>query len=438
MSVSTETPVPSKLEIAPFVAVMSVGYVLFAPAAIPDVLTGRFHVGYTEFGLVTSVPLLSFVLAQAPSSYLTTRYSTTRILLGVTLIHLMLAVTLDFAHTFLTLLALRAVWGLAGGVVLTAGATHIVRLHQGSSATSEQGFYGGALTFGGVVAFLAVPVLLENMGRFGLHTPGTLVGVLAAVACWRHRDESITHPDRSQSTTEPDESTTVANPTERAANPNERHRTVRSTKRKRMANRTSKDLLSNVRYVLSHPVVVVAAVCYVATMGSYVALSTFITAYFDALDVAGPLNAAVLLVATTGRAVGGVVTDRWEVHDWTVIAVATAMAILGFAVLALARSPTVLLIFPLLAMLAISFPFGAIYGVAGDTTVDAGIALAIVIAAGNLAALLLPAVTGIIRDMTGSYRDAFLLLGALNAIAAITVIGLRAKHDVHSSIDRSQ
>lgn len=391
MGASPDGSAPKALELVPFVAVLSVGYVLFAPAAIPAALIDRFDVGYTAFGLLTSVPLLSVVLAQFASGHLTARYATTRVLLVATAAHVVLTIALEFARVFPTLLAFRAVWGLASGVVLTVGATHIARLHEGTKATYRQGFYGGALTFGGLIAFLVVPSLLDGGAPIGRYGPGAFIGVLASIACWRHRGERLTVPQR---------------PPARGGEPNPAEST------------TSFDLLV-------HPVVVVAAFCYVASLGSYVTLSTFITAYFETIDVSGPLNVAVLLVATTGRAAGGIVAGRWDVHGWTLIAAATMTAVAGFGVLALTRSTVVLLLCPFVAMLAVSVPFGAIYGVTADATTKEGSALAIVIAVGNLAALLLPALTGAIRDATGEYGGAFVMLGVVNAVAAIGAVSLR-------------
>jgi nitrate/nitrite transporter NarK len=76
---------------------------------------------------------------------------------------------------------------------------------------------------------------------------------------------------------------------------------------------------------------------------------------------------------------------------------------------------------------AVSFPFGAIYGLAGDVTTSEGIALAVVIAAGNVAALVLPAITGGIRDATGEYAGGFVLLGVINAAAVTGVVWLQRK-----------
>jgi len=84
--------------------------------------------------------------------------------------------------------------------------------------------------------------------------------------------------------------------------------------------------------------------------------------------------------------------------------------------------------FPLIAMVAVSFPFGAIYGLAGDITTSEGIALAVVIAAGNFAALVLPAITGAIRDATGEYAGGFVLLGVVNAAAVTGIIWLQKRY----------
>lgn len=420
MHASAPPAVPRALRAVPLVAVGSVGYVLFAPAAVPDALTSRFGIGYTAFGLLTSAPLLSVVLAQAPSGYLTARYSTTRILLVAAALHMILTITLDFAHSFLTLLALRTFWGIAGGVILTVGATHIARLHQGANETRQQGLYGGVLTLGGAIAFILAPPLLTTVRLIGLHSPGALFGVLAIAACWRYRHETATNPPHPQPISETASMNEMANISASSDYPN----------------RIDRKLIvggdSDIRQAVTHPVVIVAAFCYIASLGSYVTLSTFITAYFATLGVGGPLNASVLFVATTGRVAGGVVAGRWELHDWTSIAAAMATAVVAFGVLAFGRSLTVAVVFPLIAMLAVSFPFGAIYGMAADTTVSEGAALATVIAAGNLGALLLPVVTGAIRDATGGYSGGFVLLGVLNAIAAVGVVLLQRLYNARS------
>lgn len=392
MKAPVSSTVPRVLHVIPLIAAGSVGYVLFAPGAVPDVLTGRFGISYTAFGLLTSAPLFSIVLAQVPSSYLTARYSTTRVLLVVTTLHVVSTIAIDIANSFLTLLVLRTVWGLAGGTILTVGATHITRLNQGTNSARQQGLYGGMLTLGGAVAFYLAPSLLRDIGLVGLHSPGAIFAIFVIVACWQYRHEEVTTP---LTETERDRNDRVA-----------------------------------IRPVLTHPVVLVAAFCYIASLGSYVTLSTFITAYFDALGITGPLNVIVLLVATFGRAGGGVTVAYWGLPDQTIIAAGMATATLGFGALAVSKSSVIAMFFPLLAMIAVSFPFGAIYSLATNARINEGSALAIVIAAGNLAALVLPAIIGAIRETTGEYNSGFILLGGINALAIAGIVWLQRSRDL--------
>jgi nitrate/nitrite transporter NarK len=54
-----------------------------------------------------------------------------------------------------------------------------------------------------------------------------------------------------------------------------------------------------------------------------------------------------------------------------------------------------------------------------------GTAIATMVAAGNVAALVVPAVTGALRDATGDYTGGFLLLAVLNLVA-LGSVGLLA------------
>jgi cyanate permease len=79
-------------------------------------------------------------------------------------------------------------------------------------------------------------------------------------------------------------------------------------------------------------------------------------------------------------------------------------------------------------MLAVSVPFGAIYNVAAGATAAEGSALAMVIAVGNLVALVLPVVTGSIRDATGGYEGAFMILVGLNTLAIGAAVLITRTH----------
>ncbi|WP_435347402.1 MFS transporter [Haloarchaeobius sp. HRN-SO-5] len=360
------------LRYVPHVLVTSVGYVIFAYAALPDVLTARLGVGLPSFGLLMSAPLAAFVLVQRPASRWVGRHTTTRVLFVGGIAHLLLGLSLDLSASFPVVLALRGLWGATGGLLVTVGATHISRLTDGANSTRQQGVYGGLLTFGGMLGFLLAPTLVERLGWLALHAPGALLSVPALVVCGMHLSDRRTEPTGS---TEPGG-------------------------------------------VVLHPVVLLASACYVAIIGSYITLSTFVTAYFADLGVVGRLNVVVLATATAGRVGGGETVWRFALSDRRLVAGSTAAAALGFAAMAVTGSPVALVVLPFLVMLAVSVPFGAVYNLAAGATDAEGTAIATIVAAGNVAALVLPPVTGTIREATGSYGGAFLVLGALNAVAA--------------------
>jgi predicted MFS family arabinose efflux permease len=384
---TTRSPAGVAPRLAPHAAVASVGYVVFALAAVPTTLTSRLGIGFGSFGLVVSAALGAFVVSQPLASRLTRRHPTTRLLLWGTLVHAVLAVTLDLATSFRQLVALRALWGLAGGFVLSVGATQIARLYA-EDATRYQGVYGGVLTLGGAVGFLAAPPLVELTallsGGVGgvVHTVGAVAALPAVSLSLRGSGE--TTPDRTNST-------------------------------------------GSSWSVLGHPVVLLAGLAYVAIIGSYVTVSTFVTAYYTELGVVGPLNAFVLLTATVGRALGGVTVGSSLTSDPLLIGGGVAVAAGSFGVLAVGPPAWLVVVLPVVAMLAVSLPFGAIFAVAGRATRVEGTALAFVVAAGNVAALVLPAVTGSLYDVTGGYGAGFALLAVVNAAAVAAALSLHAR-----------
>jgi nitrate/nitrite transporter NarK len=234
------------------------------------------------------------------------------------------------------------------------------------------------VTLGGAVGFLAAPTLVRVAGGVGLHAVGGLLGVVAAAMLLANRGESWT--DGADG--------------ERDGSPFD---------------------------VLRNPVVVAGSVCYAATLGSYITLSTFITSYFSDLQVVGPLNAAVLVLATAGRGAGGLVSDRLSVSDERFTRVATAVAAAAFLALLL-PGRVVAVTLPFVAMVAVSLPFGSVYNFSAAATEYDGSALAFVIAVGNGAAAVLPTVTGYVRTVTGDYRLAFVLIAALNLGAALSLV----------------
>lgn len=370
------TEPPASLRYAPHGVILSVGYVVFAYAAVPDVYQSRFTIDFASFGLLMSAVLGAFVVAQWPASRLMQRHRTTDLLLAGTLVHGGLAVVADLVGTFPWLLAVRFTWGIAAGFLLSVGATQVAQLNTGPRATLQQGVYGGILTLGGALGFLAAPRLVASGGVFGIHAAGALLALPPALALVANRDGGWTP---------------APEPGGRDGGPS---------------------LVS----VATAPVVLLASVCYVAVIASYITLSTFVTDYFRTLGVLVPLNAFVLVTASVGRGTGGLLVGRRLTSDTTLIASAALAACVGLVGLVVLDGPA-LVVLPVLVMLAVSVPFGAVYNVAADATVDESTALAMVIAVGNVAALVLPAITGALRDITGTYTPGFAVLAGLNLLA---------------------
>jgi len=367
---------PRRLRYAPHLAVFTVGYVTFTYSAVPGYVTARYDAGLTAVGLLMSAALVSFVLAQAIADRLVSRWTTTQVLLGLLAAQAAGAVVLDLTTTLAGALAMRTVWGLAGGLVLSVGATHVARLYDGAEATRQQGVYGGMLTLGAAVGFLLAEPIVATTGGFGVHALGALLAVPAAVALWPYRHAAWTAGDAGGG--------------------------------------------PPLRTVLRNRTVLVAAFCYVAIIGAYITLSTFVTAYFGDLGVTGPLNAAVLVMATLGRAVGGTVAGRWSLSDERIVTATTVVGAASFLALT-ANARLVALAFPLVAMVAVSLPFGAVFNLAAAATPHQGAALAVVVAAGNVAAVVLPTLTGVVRTTTGGYGAVFVLLAVLLGLAAVAV-----------------
>jgi len=381
---------PAGLRYAPFLLVASVGYVTFGYSAIPSLIVERFDTTLVSVGLLMSAILLGFGLVQIPVGRFFDRSGTTRPLLVAGLLHVPLSVLLDLAPTFDSLLALRFGWALISGTIVVGGATHISRLYAGHTATRMQGIYGGVLTLGGALGFVVVPVVAGRTGWFGVHAVGGVLALPAVALLAGHATGSGAEHTRPE----------------------------------RLANGAGS---LDVSGLISDPAVAVAAVCYVAVLSSYISLSTFVTTYFADAGVLVSLNAVVLALAGLGRAAGGIGTEHWRVDDVRTIAAAAAAGTAGFLALAVADQPLLVALLPMATMVAVSVPFGAIYSVAARADVGEGIGLGVVLGVGNITALVYPAVTGALREATGSYESAFLLLAATNLVAAAVALWFRRR-----------
>ena len=247
----SSTRPPWGLRVAPHLAVLSMGYVMFGYAGVPAFFIEQYDIGYAAFGLLMSATILPIVLVQWPASRLVERTTAVRALLAATLASAGIALTLDFAPSYEAMLGLRFLWGLAGGISISVGATHVARLYEGAAASRQQGLYGGMVTLGGAVGFLTAPRFVALTDGVGVHALGAVVALPAIGFLWLHQSDRLTAPTTSSNDASP------------------------------FAVATNRGVL-------------LAALCYVAIISSYITLSTVVTAYYDELGVVGPLNVMVL------------------------------------------------------------------------------------------------------------------------------------------------
>jgi nitrate/nitrite transporter NarK len=375
---------PRSLAIAPHLAILSVGYVTFAYASVPDAVRARYGVSFAALGLLMSAVLFAFGVVQLLGGRLVDRTSTIRVLATATAVQGLAALALDAAPTFGALVALRALWGLAGGIVLLTGVTHLARFYTGPAATRQQGVFGGMITVGGAAAFVVAPRVVAATGWVGVHAVGALPAAVAvALTLYGGRVPSA-----------------------------------------RAAARGRGDRLRPRELLAVPPIpgsaVWLAGVCYVAVIGGYISLSTFISSYFADMGVTDSVDWAVLLMASVGRMGGGVLVEEYGADDARTIVVAMLAAAAGFLGLTAFGGPA-LLVLPLVTMIAVSSPFGAVFNAAADAAGDEEHAagLAVVIAMGNFAGMLFPAMTGIVREVTGSYDGAFAVISVTCLVGAV-------------------
>lgn len=374
----------------PHLVAFSVGYVIFSYAAVPEIVMQEFDVGFTAVGLLMSAALISFVGVQSIGGRLVDDRPTLPVLFTIAVLNALLAVVLDLVSSFVVLLGIRAVWGLIGGLAVTVCATHISRVYEGPAATWHQSLNGGLFAFGGAVSYVVTPQIVVLTGWFGLHAVGALIAIPAIATLWADRDQAS------------------------------------STEHEVHSHRGETAVSANRSVTARNPIVLLASICNAATLGAYITLSTFVTAYFDDLGIVGPVNAIALLLASFGRFSGGIAIVRPNIQDGHLIAAASGIGSIGLLAITVGDG-LVLVVLLFISLAAVSLPFGAILKIAATTATRDATAVAIVVAAGNAAGLVLPVVTGWVRDVTGGYDVAFALLALLNFTAAIAGLTIARK-----------
>lgn len=339
-----------------------------------------YELSATEAGLLVAVPVLLGSLARIPLGALTDRYGG-RLVFTVLILVVTVPVALaGLTSSFAGILAVSLFLGLAGAS-FAVGIPFVARWYPASRQGFALGVYGMG-NIGTAIAGLTAPRIAQSLGwpwAFWLFLPTLLA--MAAIF-WLVGREAPGFAPRAQS----------------------------------LADRFS--------VLRREPVSWVLALFYFVTFGGFVAISVYLPTLLvsefglDRVD-AGARAAGFVVLATLARPLGGYSADRW---GGTPVLNAVFVAVAALAIV-LAFGPGIVLI--TVAFLGIAFALGIGNGavfklVAEYFPRETGTVTGLVGAAGGLGGFFPPLLLGAVRDLTGSYSIAFMLLSEF-ALGALIV-----------------
>jgi MFS transporter, NNP family, nitrate/nitrite transporter len=169
---------------------------------------------------------------------------------------------------------------------------------------------------------------------------------------------------------------------------------------------------------------------YSVTFGGFVGLASSLTIYFnDAYGlspvIAGYCTAAVVLVGSLVRPMGGVVADR--VGGVRALIVLYAIAASAFATIASGIS-SIWLVLPvfLIGMLALGMGNGSVFQLVPQRFKrEIGVMTGLVGMSGGIGGFYLASSLGYSKQITGSYGSGFLVFALLAAVALVGISGVR-------------
>lgn len=351
---------------------------LIAPLA--PLFRRTYDLSTTEVGVLVAVPVILGSLLRIPAGLLTDRYGA-RVVFPILIASLVVP---------LTLAALSRSYGglLAAGFLLgIAGASFAVGIPFVSTwfPPERQGFALGVYGMGNIgtaVAALVAPRLAAGPGwpsTFWVFVP--LTGGFAGLF-WLVARESPRFVPRTGT----------------------------------IADRT--------RVLVERPAAWVLVLFYFVTFGGFVAMGNFLPAFLVSgygltpAD-AGARTAGFVIMATLARPVGGWVADRWG--GATTLNVVFVLEAIFAIVLAFEPGMVGITIGFLGSACALGVGNGAVFKLVAELfPKETGTLAGVVGAAGGLGGFFPPIVLGLVRDVTGSYAIAFMLLSEF-ALACLIV-----------------
>ncbi len=362
-------------------------WMMFAVIGIP--IKQQLGLNATEFGLLTSMPVLSGSLLRVPLGMWTDRFRGRIVLMGTMVVTIVPIWLITYADQYWQFLVVGLFVGVAGAS-FSVGTPYVARWFPREHQGFAMGIFGAGNAGAALNKFIA-PAILVAFGW--TMVPRVYAGVMlgTAILFWlfSHHDEA--HVADAKSVTWREQLVVLKDPT----------------------------VLKYCQY-------------YSIVFGGYVALALWMVQYYVGefgLDIrfAALLAAAFSLPGGVLRAVGGWLSDRYGAHSvtWWVMWVSwICLFLLSYPqtdlTISTANGPltfhlglNVYLFTALMFVLGVAFAFGkasTFKYIADEYPRNIGVVSGVVGLAGGMGGFLLPIMFGALMDLTGIRSSAFMLM----------------------------
>ena len=375
-------------------------------------LKQEFHFTDTQFGIILSAFGVGYMLLTAFGGWLVDRWGT-RIVWPLAAITLSLCVgLLGFASGFLGFIGLRFLLGVTEGPHFPAMTRSISDWLPPSERATALSLGLVAIPLSAVVGAPITSYLVADFGWRVMFMAMSAMGIIWAFvwyACFRDRPQDCKYVSKAER--------------ELIATPDVNKKV------------NEKPVAIDWRFILTHPTLVANNIAYFAFGYMLFFATLWLPGYFlsqHGLDLksVGWYLTIPWLVGAAFLKLGGVLSD-WLYKKSGSLRVARSHLIWGsqliaaafFLALGFTESFTLALVFLSLGLGFGLMPQPAFFSINIDVAKErSGASQGITSSCLSVAGILAPMLTGLLIDLTGNYRGAFLLLAGLTGIAVLTVI----------------
>ena len=157
---------------------MTLSLSVFSYPPVSGLVSSEFHLSFTQSGLVTSLYLIATAVTPIPAGYLADRLGGSKTLLASLWFAVIGFLAFALAPNYLTVLASRALLGVANGMTTPASVRLVAGLFERKHLPMAMGILGSGWGIGQVLSYLLLPIFIV-----GQNWRSPLLFALALVAC---------------------------------------------------------------------------------------------------------------------------------------------------------------------------------------------------------------------------------------------------------------